>query len=167
MHTMRQERAGDTTAIHDVHRLAFGRTAEADLVDRLRSSGKLILSLVAEADGAVVGHIAFSPVTIESDQGAEMALGLAPVAVLPAWQRKGIGSDVVRRGLEGVATRRESVVVLGHPAFYVRFGFVPASQFGLRSEYDAGDAFMVRMAEGREIAAGGGLVRYAPEFQGV
>jgi putative acetyltransferase len=125
------------------------------------------LSLVAERGGEVVGHILFSPVRIDSGGESVAAVGLAPMAVLPAQQRTGIGSALVRTGLaECRRAGHGSVVVLGHPAYYPRFGFVPASRHGLAWEHPAPDeAFMVLPLRANGIpAGGGGLVRYAPEF---
>ncbi|HEY0320278.1 MAG TPA: N-acetyltransferase [Pyrinomonadaceae bacterium] len=124
---------------------------------------------MAELDGRIAGHIFFSPVSIESEAYTFTALGLAPLAVLTEFQNQGIGSELVQRGLE--ECRRighEVVVVLGHPKYYPRFGFVPASQKGLKCEYKVPDeVFMV--CELKEGALGGrkGLVKYRPEFSGV
>jgi len=160
------ERPGDARAVWRMHTDAFGRAAEANLVDALRAAEKLGPSLVAVAGEEVVGHIAFSPATIAD---APVALGLGPMAVDPRHQRAGIGSALVRHGLAACARAgRGVVVVLGHPAFYPRFGFVPAARHALTCEYEgAGDAFMV--AELWPGALGGrcGLVRYRPEFAAV
>ena len=115
---------------------AFPTGAEADLVERIRAAGALRpdLSLVAELDGAVVGHILLSPVTLETGGGAEPVLELAPLAVVPERQRQGIGSALVIAGLDAAEVRDEPLVlVLGHPWFYPRFGFRPASAFGIRA----------------------------------
>src|SRR5262245_38064758 len=120
MFLIRPERAGDEAAIRAVHRSAFPADAEARLVDRLRANGKARVSLVAEADGLVVGHVLFSPVTVEG-RSTCVGLGLAPLAVAPDHQRRGVGSALVREGL--AACRRQGcgfVVVLGHPAYYPR-----------------------------------------------
>lgn len=157
-------------AIHRVNELAFGRSAEADLVDALRANGKAVLSLVAECDNEVVGHILFSPVTIESEKGTFRALGLAPMAVLPEHQNLGIGSELVENALDVIRESEDeiAVVVLGHPEYYPRFGFVPASRFGLRSEYDVPDeAFMALETRPGSLNGVSGTVRYAPEFAAV
>ena len=152
-----------------VNELAFGRQNEADLVDALRANARSYVSLVAVVDEQVVGHIFFSPVSVESEAGAFTAMGLAPMAVLPERQNKGIGSQLVRAGLKKcLGLGQDIVVVLGHPNYYPRFGFVPASLKGLRSEYDVPDeVFMV--AELSEGALNGrrGLVKYHPEFSNV
>ena len=164
--TVRPERPGDAAAIRRVNEAAFGRAAEADLVDALRAHGRVSRSLVAERAGMIVGHILFSPVRIDSGRTSTAAIGLAPMAVLPAHQRAGIGSLLVRTGLaECRRAGHGCVVVLGHPEYYPRFGFVPASRHGLAWEHSAPDeAFMVLPFREDAIAAGGGVVRYAPEF---
>lgn len=172
MITIRAELTEDRTAVRRVNEGAFGRTTEADLVDALRAAAAPLLSLVAEEDGEVVGHLLFSPVTVEtacpSDAVPALLLGLAPVAVLPEWQNRGVGSQLVREGLQ--ACRKlgaTAVVVLGHPEYYPRFGFVPASRFGLTCEYPVpDDVFMAQ-----ELVPGAltepGLVRYHPAFAAV
>lgn len=169
MLVIRTERTGDLEAVRRVNELAFGRSDEADLVDALRQKARPYISLVAVSAGEVVGHIFFSPVTLESERETFTAMGLAPMAVSPAHQRQGIGSLLVPEGLEEcLRIGHEVVVVLGHSKFYPRFGFTPASSKGLRSEYDVpDDVFMV--AELRPGALGGrrGLVKYHPEFSKV
>jgi putative acetyltransferase len=138
-------------------------------VDALRAHGRAALSLVAERSGEVIGHILFSPVGIDSGRASTAALGLAPMAVLPPHQRAGIGSLLVRTGLaECRRAGHGCIVVLGHPEYYPRFGFVPAGRHGLGWEYSAPDeAFMVLPLRAGAIPVGGGLVRYAPEFRQV
>jgi putative acetyltransferase len=162
MPTVRAEQPGDAAAIRRVHERAFGRANEAVLVDALRDAGAHVVSLVAEDDdGAVVGHIVFSRVAVGDGGGG---LGLGPVAVVPERQGLGLGSLLVRRGL--AECRRYGhgvVVVLGHPGFYSRFGFVPASTRGLRSEYNApDDAFLVVELVPGALGELRGLVRYPP-----
>ena len=162
---IRTEQTPDASQIREVTVAAFNGESEASLVDLLRKGAEPLISLVAEDGGLIVGHLMFSPVTLASGE-TFLAMGLAPMAVLPAKQRQGIGSALVERGLEecrlmGMA----AVVVLGHPAFYPRFGFVPASHFGLRCEYEVPDeAFMA--VELRESALKGkkGTVRYHHAF---
>lgn len=163
MITLRAEAAADIPAVHRVNELAFGRPGEADLVDALRAAARPYISLVAAEEGQVVGHIFFSPVTLEDSACA--ILGLAPMAVLPEHQRRGVGSQLVRAGLE--ECRRigcDAVVVLGHPEYYPRFGFVPASRKGLRCEYPVPDeVFMVTELRPNAVSRPG-LVKYHPEF---
>jgi putative acetyltransferase len=166
---IRGERPEDMAAIHEVYELAFGRPHEAALVDALRASGKVTLALVAVEDDRVVGHILFSPVTIDSGDRTCSAVGLAPMAVLPKRQRRGIGSQLVKAGLLGCRNAGyDCVVVVGHPIYYPRFGFVPASRYGLKSEYEVPDeAFMVVAWSVGVLQGRGGIARYEPEFRSV
>jgi putative acetyltransferase len=163
---VRHEKPSDIAAIHHVNEQAFTSPEEADLVDMLRAHGKVSLSLVAVNDDRIVGHILFSPVTIEKAEKTVPALGLAPMAVLPEFQRQGVGSLLVRSGL---AECREAshlvVVVLGHPDYYPRFGFVPSTRHGIKSEFDVPDeVFMiVELTEGA-LSDCAGTVKYQPEF---
>ena len=159
---IRPERRGDIDRIRAVHDAAFGGEAEGRLVDALRAAGKLVVSLVAERDGEVVGHIGFSPVT---SAAAARGFGLAPLAVRPDVQRLGIGGRLVVEGLAAAARwGGEFVVVLGDPHYYARFGFGPAAPRGLADEFRGGDAFQVIELRKGAIPPGVGLVRYAPEF---
>jgi putative acetyltransferase len=163
--TVRSEEPGDFAPVRVVHESAFPSAAEAALVDALRASGRLTVSLVAEVEGRVVGHIAFSPVTVA---GGLAGVGLAPVAVVPAWQRRGVGSQLVRAGLDACARLPDAlqgvVVVLGEPEWYGRFGFLPGGRWGLTDEYGGGDAFQAIELRPGTVPQKGGLVRYAPEF---
>lgn len=124
MPVVRDEIPEDYEAIGNLNRLAFGGNGEAELVDRLRSTGFGVVSLVAIEDGEIVGHILFSELPIETDQGVIDAESLAPMAVHPKWQRQGIGSALVQQGVEICRELGKSiVVVLGHPGDYPRFGF--------------------------------------------
>lgn len=166
---IRAEREADQSAVRLLNERAFGQPDEAALVDALRKAAQPQVSLVAEMDGQVVGHIFFSPVIIESGASTFTALGLAPMAVLPEFQNQGIGSELVRRGLkECQSIGQDIVVVLGHPGYYPRFGFVPARRKGLRCEYPVPDeAFMVAELREDALAGRGGLVKYRPEFRSV
>lgn len=166
---VRKEIEGDESAVRRVNELAFGGTSEAVLVDALRKNPQPHISLVAELDGEVVGHIFFSPVRIESDSTSFTALGLAPMAVLPELQNRGIGSELVRQGLKACFEMNEKVVlVLGHPEFYPRFGFVPAKSKGLSCEYPVPDeVFMVAELEEGALSERVGLVKYSSEFNNV
>ena len=166
---VRNEKPEDIAAIHEVNEKAFGQPAEANLVDALRANGKVILSLVAVQDDRVVGHILFSPVAIESEKESFAAVGLAPLAVLPEHQNQGVGSRLVRAGLDECRKAlHESVVVLGHPEYYPRFGFAPASRYGIKSEYDVRDeVFMIMELREGALAGRSGTVKYQPEFNEV
>jgi putative acetyltransferase len=164
--TLRGETPEDTPAIHHIHTAAFGRPTEADLVDVLRRNNALIISLVAVQDGRLVGHIAFSSVTITLSTATIQALGLGPMAVLPAYQRRGIGSQLVEAGLTACHNAPyRVVVVLGHPRYYPRFGFVPAKPLGIVWEHDAPEeAFMVKEIQKGALVQTRGVVKYRPEF---
>jgi putative acetyltransferase len=166
MIVVRAEMPGDIPAIHRVNESAFGRPNEAMLVDALRGAAGAYLSLVAEQDGNVVGHVLFTEVRVESGAGSWDALGLAPMAVLPEYQRQGIGSQLVRSGLDACVRQGHLVVVgLGHPNYYPRFGFVPAAATGLRCEYPVPDeVFMVAELVSGTLDCRTGLVKYRPEF---
>ena len=136
---IRFEQATDIPAVHVLNRGAFESPTEADLVDALRTRAEDVISLVAEEQGDVVGHILFSPVTLPGTAPLR-AMALAPMAVRPARQRAGIGSALVRRGLEECRRRGvAAVVVVGHPEYYPRFGFERASGFGIACEFDVPD----------------------------
>jgi putative acetyltransferase len=166
---VRRERPEDIAAIHHVNTLAFGRPDEANLVDALRAGGQAVLSLVAVEDDRIVGHILFSSVTIAVSDRILRALGLAPIAVIPNRQRRRIGSRLVEAGLaECRKAGYDCVVVLGHPTYYPRFGFIPASRYGVRCEYEVPDeAFMILAWEGGALKGQGGLASYQSEFRSV
>jgi putative acetyltransferase len=166
MMIIRHEKPSDVAAIHHVNEQAFNRPAEANLVDTLRARAKVSLSLVAVEGDRIVGHILFSPVSIETAEKTVSAIGLAPMAVLPEFQRQGIGSLLVRSGL---AECREAghlvVVVLGHPEYYPRFGFVPATRHGIKSEFDVPDeVFMIMELSEGALSGCAGTAKYQPEF---
>jgi len=169
MMTIRTESTKDDESVRRVNELAFEQPNEADLVDALRANARPFISLVAVVDEQVVGHIFFSPVSIESENGVFTAMGLAPMAVLPEYQNQGIGSQLVREGLKACQRLgHDIVVVLGHANYYPRFGFTPASLKGLRSEYDVPDeVFMVTELVAGALEGRRGLVKYHPEFSKV
>lgn len=169
MVSIRREEAGDEDAMRRVNEQAFGRREEADLVDALRRRDEQLISLVALKDGQVVGHILFTPVTIQSDNEISSAVGLGPLAVLPEHQGQGIGAQLVEAGLEACRqARHEVVVVLGHPGYYPRFGFAPSRPLGITWERDAPEeAFMVLELHEGALAGRKGVVKFLPEFKGV
>jgi putative acetyltransferase len=159
---IRPEAPADVDAIRRVNEAAFGQPDEARLVDALRDAARPFLSFVAEEEGEIVGHICFTPVEV----GERVILGLAPMAVVPARQREGIGSRLVERGLEACGDGGfQAVVVLGHPEYYPRFAFTPAARYGIRSEYDVPEeAFMLLELVPGAAAELRGVVRYHPVF---
>lgn len=161
---VRPEAEADRDAVYRVNREAFGQDDEPRLVDQLRDGGYVRLSLVAEVAGRVVGHVLFSDMSILTDAGPVAALALAPVAVLPGFQNQGVGSALLRRGLDLCRERgHRIVIVLGHPHFYPRFGFRPDLAAKLDSPFPR-DSFMALELEPGALAGVRGRVRYAPPF---
>ncbi|NJO12325.1 MAG: N-acetyltransferase [Gammaproteobacteria bacterium] len=165
---IRDEEEADREAVHALNAAAFAALAEANLVDALRAQARPVISLVAERAGSVVGHILFSPVTLSGRAGLRI-MGLAPMAVEPSHQRQGIGSALVRAGLERCrALGIGAVVVLGHPEYYPRFGFSPAARFGIGCEYDAPEeAFLVAELQSGFLRGISGTIHYHPAFKDV
>jgi putative acetyltransferase len=162
MANVRHEQPGDAEAIYAVHAASFPGDDEARLVNLLRDAGRLSVSLVAEVDGAVVGHVGFSPVTVAS--GA-IGAGLAPLAVVEPFRRRGVAAKLVRAGIAACGDAGFGwAVVLGEPEYYGRFGFRAASEFGLSDEYGGGAAFQAMELTPGAVPVGAGLVRYSPEF---
>lgn len=159
---IRPEQPGDEPQIRTIHQRAFPSDAESRLVDNLRTANRLPLSLLAACGDSMLGHIALSPVTLHD---REIGWGLAPVAVLPEFQRQGIAHRLIEEGLR--VARKSSiplVVVLGSPAYYSRFGFQPAARWQLSDEYAGREAFQALELTANSIPASGGLIKYAPEF---
>lgn len=166
MTQIRTERSEDAGAIRHVLEQAFGGSEEANIVEMLRKADKAPISLVATHDGQVVGHILFSPVTLTPAQASFNGIGLAPVAVLPGFQRRGIGSNLIREGLEPCwKAGYDIAVVLGDHSFYTRFGFSRAGAYGLGNEYGADEHFMAMELRAGALAEVSGLVKYQPEFK--
>ncbi len=170
MISIQHEEAGHTAGVRQVEEQAFGRAGEADLCDQLRERGAGTLSLVALEDGAVVGHVLFSPVTLTGAAEPLTVSGLGPVAVLPGRQRQGIGTRLIRAGLEEIRQQGwPAVVVMGSPRYYSRFGFEPASRYGIRfsdANVPAAHFMALELAPGA-LAGQGGVARYQPEFDSV
>jgi putative acetyltransferase len=162
---LRIEETRDQDAIRRLNLAAFESDEEATVVDELRASCDDYLSFVAVEDGVIVGHLLFTPATVDGCRAVEMAL--APMSVSPPHQRNGIGSQLVRHGLEYL---RQSgcpfVIVLGHPEYYPRFGFEPASKCGLASQWEGvpDEAFMVVAFDRSALPKAGGVARYRSEF---
>ncbi len=168
---IRPEGPEDYAAIYEVNRAAFGQEAESILVEKIRRSPDFIpeLSLVAVHDGRIVGHILFSLIRIRIKDRPDQertVLSLAPMAVNPEFQSRGIGSALVRRGLEIARDLgRKVVVVVGHPDYYPRFGFSPARVKGLEAPFPVPDeAFMALELEPHGLEGLRGTLVYPPAF---
>jgi len=164
---VRHERHGDEDAIARLNDEAFGQRTESRIIAAVRQAGRAAISLVAVDDSAIVGHILFTPVTIDSPGPQISALGLGPMAVLPEFQRRGIGSRLVEAGLDACGlTPCQVVAVIGHPEYYPRFGFRPGVTYGLRSEFAVPeDVFMIAELTADALKGRKGIVRYTPEFR--
>jgi len=165
--SIREEQAGDVGAVRKVNESAFGQPEEAGIVDKLRDACDDVLSLVAVGDGKVVGHILFSPATIEGEQGVIQGMGLAPMAVLPEHQRNGIGSKLIGSAVDILRDRQcPFVIVLGHAEYYPRFGFEPASKHGIKSQWEGipDEAFMLLVLNESAMQGVAGIARYRNEF---
>ncbi|MDH4204015.1 MAG: N-acetyltransferase [Desulfobacteraceae bacterium] len=164
---VRFERPIDIDEVRLLNDKAFGQLLEGRIVDNLRKSCNRILSLVAISKNKVVGHIMFSPVTIETQEGVIEGMGLAPMAVLPELQNQGIGSILVKEGLRIIRnTPCPFVIVLGHEKYYPRFGFQRASKYGLKSQWKGipDEAFMAMILKDSVMKGVSGIVRYRDEF---
>ena len=166
---IRPEKKSDYIAIHKVNELVFGGRAEADLVDDLRKTDSFIpeLSLIAILNQEVIGHILFTQIGIKTKKRVISALALAPMAVLPEFQNKGVGTKLAVRGLDDCRRLGHSiVVVIGHPGYYPRFGFLPARERGLEVPFPVPDeAFMVMELVPGALKAAQGEIIYPPPFQ--
>jgi len=157
---------GDEAEIVRVHRAAFGRDEEAELARRLHVRGDVCVSLAALDGDEIIGHVLASPVSVDGRRFARAPMGLGPVGVLPEHQRTGAGMALCRAAIDACRARGTPfLVVLGHPTYYPRFGFVPAMRFGLTfGEMPPRDAFMAMELAPGALAGVKGPVRYGPEF---
>jgi len=164
---IRKETNTDIQDIRRLNDLVFAGPAEGTIVDAMRDRCPDALSLVAVEGTQIIGHIFFSPVAINGMNGIE-AMGLGPMAVLPEYQRKGIGKALITKGIQKLEKAGCAVVVvLGHAGYYPKFGFAPASRYGLKSQWEGipDDVFMVRFLNREKIGMIGGIVRYRKEFE--
>jgi len=162
---IREEEPCDQAAVLLLNEVAFANGPEAAVVDKLRADCDNYVSFVAVDQGTLVGHILFTPATL--DNGGLTGMGLAPMAVLPSHQRQGIGSLLVRHGLEHLRqTGCPFIIVLGHPEYYPRFGFELASHYKLSSQWDGvpDEAFMVVVFDRDALPKAGGIARYRGDF---
>jgi len=169
MYIIRREQPQDVNKIREVNKRAFKQEHEASAVDKLRDNCKSILSLVAVDENQVVGYILFSPAVVEGESGKLLGTGLAPVAVLPKYQRQGIGTELVQTGVARIKQGGcPYIIVLGYPEYYSRFGFEPANRYGISSEWDVPDdeAFMILILNKRAMKDVTGVAKYREEWAG-
>lgn len=163
---LRKEESKDIDSIFELNAITFESDAEAKLVNNLRISGSLILSLVATANEKVVGHIAFSPMKIDGFNQLNL-VGLAPMAVHPKLQKQGVGSKLIKEGIHRLkAIEVDAIFLLGHKEYYPRFGFLPSfSIFGIKSKYDVpDDTFMALELKPNSLSSVDGLIEYSKDF---
>jgi len=166
--TIKEEQASDYQRVYEVNRLAFQQEDESRLIEKIRAGQNYVprLSLVAEIDDKIVGHILFSKLKIISDDLTYESLALAPMAVIPGYQKMRIGSRLVEDGLKRAEELGfKSVIVLGHPEYYPRFGFSKASKWGIKCPFEVPDeAFMAIELNDRALDGKSGIVSYPDEF---
>jgi putative acetyltransferase len=154
----------ERSAVRAINEAAFDRPDEADLIDALRADGAVLLSLVAQVEQRIAGHILFSRMWIDGGNGPIQAVALAPMAVLPEHQRHGIGEQLIRHGLDLLHGRDEKIViVLGHPDYYPRFGFSSEKARFLESPFPP-EAFMAMELNPGALDGIRGRVRYSAAF---
>ncbi len=163
---LRDEQPSDRKQIWNVNIAAFESDGEAKLVDSLRESGIDSISMVYEEKGEIVGHILFSPVELAGDDSNLKIMGLAPMAVVPEFQKRGFGSELVRTGIARcLAKKYDAVVVLGYPEYYPRFGFIPSVKYKIKSEYDVPDnVFMVLELKKGSLKGKSGVIKFHEAF---
>lgn len=164
-----EEKFADINAIWKINADAFETEAEANLVNALRDSGCTFISLVAETDNNIVGHLLFTPVELTGSKNKLKIMGLAPMAVLHQYQNKGIGSKLVNAGIKHCQSQGyDAVVVLGHPSYYPKFGFVPSVTYDIKSEYEVPDeAFMILELVPNSLKDYQGTIKYSELFNSV
>ena len=169
--SVRKEESYDHSRVQKLLAEAFETDAEARLVDKLRENPDFVpeLSFVAEHDGRIVGYILFFPIAIISKQDRHNSLALAPMAVTPKYQRKGVGKTMVEHGLtKARLSGFGSIIVLGHSEYYPRFGFRPASLYGVKAPFEVPDeAFMALALTLNGLDNVSGTVVYPEEFNEV
>jgi len=167
---IREERAEDHEVVREIIDKAFGQPEEGRIVDKIRESCEETISLVAVEGEKVVGHIFFSPALIKHNGKTIKGMGLAPMAVHPDYQNKGIGSLLVKDGIKRVRhTGCPFIIVLGHDKYYPRFGFEKASMYGIKPQWDGvpAEAFMVMILDKEKMAGVSGMATYRKEFDEV
>ena len=170
--SIRQERVEDREAVYAVNAAAFGRESEATLVNLLRDDKAFIpeLSLVARSADQLVGHVLMTEIEIVSEAGKGIrSLALAPVAVIPSFQKQGVGSRLIKAALnKATLLGYPSVIVLGHADYYPKFGFLPASKWQIKAPFEvADDVFMALELLPDGLKGTRGTVRYSKPFENV
>jgi putative acetyltransferase len=166
---IREEQPSDIEKIRQVNSDAFETEAEANLVNALRDSGCPYISFVAETNNKIIGHILFTPVELTGNENKLKIIGLAPMAVSSQYQNQGIGSKLVKAGLEHCqALGYDAVVVLGHPEYYPRFGFIPSAKYGIKPEYEVpDDTFMILELVPNALKGHKGVIKYHEAFHNI
>ncbi len=164
---IREEQPKDYLTIKEINDIAFGQPQESNIINKLRQNCNTLLSLVAIDNEKIVGHIMFSQVTIELDKVTIYGMGIAPMSVIPEYQRKGIGSKLIKEGINILKNKKcLFIVVLGHPEYYPRFGFEKASSYNIKCQWDGipEEAFMILVLEKEAVTGGSGTAKYREEF---
>jgi putative acetyltransferase len=163
---IREEHLGDAVAIRDVNKRAFGQDQEGNIIDALRSNGAALLLLVATLNDRVVGHIMYSPISLG---GEIMGAALGPMAVLPEHQHRGVGSKLIEVGNQKIKDQGHPfIIVLGHANYYPRFGFMFASNHGIKCEWEVPeDVFMLLVLDQEKLQGVSGVAKYRDEFSSV
>lgn len=164
-----EENESDFDQVWNLNVKVFGREDEAKLVNMLRNSGISYISLTAKKNNKILGHILFTPVKLIGNNKNLKIMGLGPMAVKPGYQRKGIGTKLILAGIDACKNKGyDAVVVLGHPEYYPRFGFVPSSNYGITCEYDApAEAFMIMELTNSALKENTGTIQYHEAFNAV
>jgi len=160
---IRKEEKKDRKDIYEVNKLAFGQENESKLIDKIRAGDNFVpeLSLVAKTNGRIVGHILFSKIKIIRSS-VFMTLALAPMAVIPAFQKHGIGSDLIKKGMaKAKELGFDSIIVLGHKDYYPKSGFEIASKWNIKSPFEVPDeAFMAFELTEKALEGKAGIIKY-------
>ena len=167
MITIREENSNDYDAIRYVNYQAFNQPMEGNIVDKIRNLGYKFLSLVAEVNNKIVGHIFFSPMEIEGCTEVKGGMGLAPLSVLPEYQNQGIGGMLINEGIDMLKKKDVPyIIVVGHERYYPKFGFEKASKYGLKSQWTEvpDGAFMVIILDQEKMKGVHGVAKYINEW---
>ena len=160
---IREERSDDVAAVREVNRRAFGQDRESNIVDALRTNGGALLSLVAAVNGQVAGHFMYSPLAVAKNVHG---VALGPMAVVPEYQRQGIGTKLIDAGNRKIKDAGYPfIIVVGHAEYYPRFGFRPATEYGIKCEWEVpDDVFMLLILDPAKMQGVSGLAKYRHEF---